>query len=61
LKSNRSLRTMLHATAVEVLLYLTPLHCQDRFDSLTASLNLQFARFSARNPDFRVASLELRL
>ena len=49
---------MLHATAVEVLLYLTPLHCQDMFDSLTASLNLQFARFSARNPSFRVASLD---
>ena len=30
----RPLRSMLHATAVEVLLYLTPLHCQDMLDSV---------------------------
>ena len=50
----RSLRQMLHATAVEVLLYLTQLHCQEMLDSLVASLNLQYQRFKSRNPDFQV-------
>lgn len=51
----RSLRMMLHATAVEVLLYLTPLHCQDMLDSLVDSLNLQFHKFQRRNPTFCVS------
>ena len=51
----RSLRQMLHATAVEVLLYLTQLHCQEMLDSLVASLNLQYQKFLRRNPTFEVA------
>ena len=51
----RSLRQMLHSTAVEVLLYLTQLHCQEMLDSLVASLNLQYQRFKARNPSFQVS------
>lgn len=50
----RSLRQMLHATAVEVLLYLTQLHCQEMLDSLVDSLNTQFRKFMRRNPDFSV-------
>lgn len=50
----RSLRTMLHATAVEVLLYVTPLHCQEVLDSIVQSLNLQYRRFMKRNPEFKV-------
>ena len=50
----KSLRQILHATAVEVLLYVTPLHCQEMLDSVAASLNLQYTRFMARNPDFKV-------
>ena len=50
----RSLRQMLHATAVEVLLYLTQLHCQEMLDSLVASLNLQYQKFLRRNPSFKV-------
>lgn len=50
----RSLRQMLHATAVEVLLYLTQLHCQEMLDSLVTSLNLQVQRFKKRNPNFQV-------
>lgn len=53
----RSLRMMLHSTAVEVLLYLTPLHCQDMLDSLVDSLNLQFRKFQRRNPSFQVTLL----
>jgi hypothetical protein len=49
----RSLRSMLHATAVEVLLYLTPLHCQDMLGSLVAAMNAQFAKFMLRHPDFQ--------
>lgn len=52
----RSLRTMLHATAVEVLLSLTPLHAQDMLDSLIGFLNAQHAKFMARNPTFQVGS-----
>lgn len=50
----RALRSMLHATAVEVLLYLTPVHCQDMLDSLTMSLNATFTNFMKRNPTFKV-------
>jgi hypothetical protein len=50
----RSLRQMLHATAVEVLLYLTQLHCQEMLDSLVDSLNTQYRKFMLRNPDFSV-------
>lgn len=50
----RSLRSMLHATAVEVLLYLTPLHCQDMLSSLVGSMNAQFSKFMLRHPDFQV-------
>ncbi len=49
-----ALRGIFHATAVEVLLYLTPLHCQDMLDSVVVSLNGTYAKFIARNPDFRV-------
>ncbi|CAL8470099.1 g9641 [Coccomyxa elongata] len=49
----RSLRSMLHATAVEVLLYLTPLHCHDMLQSLVTALNSQFAKFMLRHPDFQ--------
>ena len=45
---------MFHATAVEVLLYLTPVHCQDMLDSLTTSLNATFTTFMKRNPSFQV-------
>ena len=47
-----AIRGALHATAVEVLLYMTPLHAQDMVDSLVASLNAQWSRFAARHPDF---------
>ena len=50
----RGLRSMFHATAVEVLLYLTPVHCQDMLDSLTTSLNATFTSFMKRNPAFKV-------
>lgn len=50
----RNLRRMFHATAVEVLLYLTPVHCQDMLDSLTTSLNATFTSFMNRNPGFEV-------
>ena len=50
----RSLRNMLHATAVEVLLYLTPLHCHDMLSSLVEALNAQFSKFMLRHPDFQV-------
>lgn len=49
----KSLRSMLHATCVEVLLSLTPLHAQDMLDSLVAFLNAQHAKFMARNLDFK--------
>ena len=52
----RSLRQMLHATAVEVLLYLTQLHCQEMLDSLVDSLNIQYHRFLQRNPLFSVSA-----
>ena len=48
----RPLRSMLHATVVEVLLYLTPLHCQDMLDSVVLSLNSVHAKFMRLNPDF---------
>ena len=50
----RSLRNMLHATAVEVLLYLTPVHCHDMLSSLVEAMNAQFSRFMLRHPDFQV-------
>ena len=53
----RSLRNMLHATAVEVLLYLTPVHCHDMLSSLVEAMNAQFSRFMLRHPDFQVTSL----
>lgn len=49
-----ALRGILHATAVEVLLYLTPLHCQDMLDSVVVSLNATVHKFLARNPGFKV-------
>lgn len=49
----RGLRSMFHATAVEVLLYLTPIHCQDMLDSLTTSMNATFFAFMKRNPAFK--------
>lgn len=55
----RGLRSMFHATAVEVLLYLTPVHCQDMLDSLTTSLNATFTSFMKRNPTFKVCRLTL--
>lgn len=56
----RNVRRMFHATAVEVLLYLTPVHCQDMLDSLTTSLNATFTSFRKRNPTFKVWSLTRR-
>lgn len=50
----RGLRSMFHATAVEVLLYLTPVHCQDMLDSLTTSMNATYSSFMKRNPAFKV-------
>lgn len=38
----------------QVLLYLTPLHCQDMLDSVVTSLNATVAKFTARNPSFKV-------
>ena len=52
----RSLRSMLHATAVEVLLYLTPLHCHDMLSSLVEAMNAQFSKFMLRHPDFQVST-----
>lgn len=48
-----ALRGIFHATAVEVLLYLTPLHCQDMLDSVVLSLNATYAKFITRNPCFK--------
>lgn len=48
-----SLRQVLHSTAVEVLLYLTPLHRAAVLGSLVASLNSAYSRFMLRNPEFR--------
>jgi len=47
-----AIRSTMHATCVEVLLYMTPLHAQDMVDSLVAALNAQHARFVARHPGF---------
>lgn len=47
-----TIRGTMHATAVEVLLYLAPAHARDMICSLVKSLNSQWARFSARHPDF---------
>jgi hypothetical protein len=41
----------------QVLLYLTPLHCQDMLDSVVTSLNATVAKFVARNPSFTVQLL----
>ena len=49
-----SLRSMLHATAVEVLLYLTPSHCHDMLTSLIGSMNATYTKFMRRNPGFKV-------
>ena len=49
-----ALRGMLHATAVEVLLYLTPSHCHDMLTSLIASMNSTHAKFMRRYPGFKV-------
>ncbi|KAK9852138.1 hypothetical protein WJX84_007417 [Apatococcus fuscideae] len=48
-----ALRGMLHATAVEVLLYLTPSHCHDMLTSLIASMNSTYAKFMRRYPGFK--------
>jgi DDHD domain len=48
-----SLRQVLHSTAVEVLLYLTPLHRAAVLGSLVASLNSAYSRFMLRNPQFK--------
>ena len=52
-----SLRSMLHATAVEVLLYLTPSHCHNMLTSLIASMNATYGKFMRRYPGFKVGSL----
>lgn len=39
---------------MQVLLYLTPLHCQDMLDSVVVSLNATVLKFLARNPGFKV-------
>lgn len=52
----RSLRNMLHATAVEVLFALTPRHLQNMLDSLVSFLNAQHAKFLARHPAFKVGA-----
>ena len=38
----------------QVLLYLTPLHCQDMLASLVGAMNAQYAKFRLRHPDFQV-------
>jgi hypothetical protein len=50
----RSLRSMLHATAVEVLLYMTPMHCHDMLCSLVQAMNTQYSKFRLRHPEFQV-------
>ena len=57
----RSLRSVLHATAIEVLLALTPRHLQDMMDSLLASLNAQHSKFMARHPTFKARASWLSL
>ena len=47
-----TIRGTMHATVIEVLLYLAPAHARDMICSLVRSLNSQWARFSARHPDF---------
>ena len=44
---------MMHATAVEVLLYLTPAHCAAMLASLAEGMNRQHARFRLRHPNFQ--------
>lgn len=48
------LRQVLHATVVEVLLYLTPGFRERMVESVVRSLNAQYSRFLARNPSFQV-------
>lgn len=48
------LRQVLHATVVEVLLFLTPRHRERMVDAVVRSLNAQYSRFVARNPGFQV-------
>ena len=47
---------MMHATAVEVLLYLTPAHCSAMLASLAEGMNRQYARFRLRHPDFQASA-----
>lgn len=48
-----ALRHVLHSTAVEVLLYLTPLHRAAILGGLLTALNSVYARFMLRNPEFK--------
>mmetsp|Transcript_27944 Transcript_27944/g.79021 ORF Transcript_27944/g.79021 Transcript_27944/m.79021 type:complete len:780 (-) Transcript_27944:219-2558(-) len=52
-KTIEALRSRVHETAVEVLLYLTPLHHRDFVSSLTYGLNDVYRRFMRRNPSFK--------
>eukprot|EP00873_Tetraselmis_striata_P042671 jgi/Tetstr1/462935/TSEL_007883.t1 len=49
----RSLRSIIHQSAVEVLLYLTPLHHRDMTTSMSNNLNDVYLRFIRRNPNFQ--------
>lgn len=50
---------VLHATVVEVLLFMTPSFRDQMVCALARSLNVQVARFRARNPTFSVRCREL--
>ena len=49
-----SLRSVLHSTVVEILLFMTPRHRAEIVASLVTSLNTVYARFVQRNPGFKV-------
>eukprot|EP00898_Chlorokybus_atmophyticus_P005929 jgi/Chlat1/6337/Chrsp44S05893 len=50
--SLRSVRDMLNATALDVLYYMSPPHCQNIIFEVTRSLNRVYRKFRRRNPVF---------
>jgi hypothetical protein len=42
----------MHSTLLDVLYYLTPVHCQDIVDSVVNGLNNTYRHFLNRNPNF---------
>eukprot|EP00252_Welwitschia_mirabilis_P007394 TRINITY_DN18701_c0_g1_i1.p1 TRINITY_DN18701_c0_g1~~TRINITY_DN18701_c0_g1_i1.p1 ORF type:complete len:732 (-),score=164.64 TRINITY_DN18701_c0_g1_i1:319-2220(-) len=52
LEGVRNLRTMLSATAHDVLYYMSPIYCQQIIDSVSHQLNSLYRKFLKRNPGY---------